>query len=185
MQFTILIMALLSFLWGKEPKMDQEQIDNTTIYDFTMKSLEGEEIPLSQYEGKVVIIVNTASKCGLTPQYESLEKYYGENKERGVVILGFPANNFMKQEPGSDEEIASFCQKNYGVSFPMFSKISVKGKDQDPLYQYLTSATGETVKWNFQKYIIGKDGKVITAISPKQTIDDPKTTAIIEEALSE
>ncbi len=178
-------MALFSFLWSKNPKMDPKQVEQTSIYDFTMTSLEGEEVPLSDYEGKVVVIVNTASKCGLTPQYASLEKYYEENKNRGVVILGFPANNFMRQEPGSDEEIARFCQKNYGVSFPMFSKISVKGKDQAPLYQYLTAATGDTVKWNFQKYIIGKDGKVITSISPRQTIDDPKTTAIIDKALGE
>ncbi len=178
-------MLFSNLLWGKEPKLSQDTLKDMSVYDFTMTTLDGIEQDLSDYKGKVLIIVNTASKCGLTPQYESLEAYYKANKDNGIEILGFPANNFLKQEPGTDEEIASFCQKNYGVSFPMFSKISVKGKDQDPLYQYLTSATGEKVKWNFQKFIIDKNGKVVASIAPRQTIDDPASLELINKYLNQ
>ena len=154
-----------------------------SVYDFTMKSLEGQDIALSQYKGKVLIIVNTASKCGLTPQYAELEAFYKANKEKGIEVLGFPANNFMHQEPGSDSEIQTFCSKNYGVSFPMFSKISVKGDDINPLYQYLTSATSSKVTWNFQKYLVGKDGKVIASFDPTTSINHKDVTAAVEAAL--
>ncbi len=177
----LLIMGLFNIFSGSSKENTSEEIKKMSVYDFTMQTLDGEEKNLSDYKGKVLVIVNTASKCGLTPQYESLEKFYQEYKDQGVVVLGFPANNFLKQEPGTDEEIATFCQKNYGVSFPMFSKISVKGKNTSPLYQYLIAATGDSVKWNFQKYIVDKNGQVVASISPRQTIDDPKSIALIEQ----
>lgn len=142
------------------------------FHDFVVTDIEGNDFALSQLAGKKVMVVNTASKCGLTPQYEGLEKLYKEFGGDDFVIIGFPANNFLKQEPGSNAEIAEFCSLNYGVSFPMMSKISVKGKDMHPLYQWLTSkekngVEDSKVSWNFQKYLIGKDGKLEKVISPK------------------
>jgi len=136
-----------------------------TIHGFEFTSLEGEKIDLSQYKGKKILIVNTASKCGYTPQYEDLEKLYSENKDR-LVVIGFPANNFGNQEPGANEEIAEFCERNYGVSFPMSEKISVKGNDMAPIYQWLTQkkwngVKDSEVKWNFQKYLIDEEGKLM------------------------
>lgn len=156
-----------------------------TIYDFTMKSIEGEEIPLSQYKGKVVLIVNVASKCGYTPQYEELQKLYEQYQDRDFVILGFPANNFMGQEPGNDEEIQRFCRENYGVTFPMFSKISVKGDDQAALYQFLTNneTVGGKVKWNFQKYLINKNGKPVKKFSPDEKPLEDNIVSSIEKLL--
>lgn len=144
----------------------------TKFYDFVVTDIEGNDYALSQLAGKKVMVVNTASKCGLTPQYEGLEKLYKEFGGDDFVIIGFPANNFLRQEPGSNAEIAEFCSLNYGVSFPMMSKISVKGKDIHPLYQWLTSKEkngfeDSKVSWNFQKYLIGKDGKLEKVISPK------------------
>lgn len=161
-----------------------------TIYQFSMQSIEGQEVKLSNYEGKVVMIVNVASKCGNTPQYKELQALYDQKKDEGLVILGFPANNFMGQEPGTDSEIKSFCEKNYGVTFPMFSKISVKGSDMHPLYQFLTQADqngnmDSKVKWNFQKYLIGKDGKVRDIIGPSTSVMDDNAMASIEQLLSE
>ncbi len=142
------------------------------FYDFTVKDIYGEDFPLSQLKGKKVLVVNTASKCGLTPQYEDLEKLYNEYKEMGFVIVGFPANNFMNQESGTNEEIAEFCEKNYGVSFPMMSKISVKGDDMHPLYQWLTTKDlngkmDSEVKWNFQKYMINEKGELVGMVPPR------------------
>lgn len=137
-----------------------------SIYDFTVKNIDGKDVPLSQYKGKVLLIVNVASRCSYTPQYRDLETLYRKYKDRGFVILGFPANNFRSQEPGTDAEIKTFCSLNYDVTFDLFSKISVKGGDQHPLYAFLTSPetnpgyAGE-VRWNFQKYLVGKDSKVI------------------------
>ncbi|TNE71852.1 glutathione peroxidase [bacterium] len=136
-----------------------------SIYDFKVKTIDGEEKVLNEYKGKVLLIVNTASKCGYTPQYEGLQAIYEEYKEQGFEILGFPANNFLWQEPGSDEEIKEFCSVNYNVSFQMFSKVSVKGDDQAPLFTYLTEVenpdfTG-SIKWNFEKFLISKDGKLL------------------------
>ncbi len=164
-------------------EINSKPIENVTVYDFTMKSIEGKDVPLSDYKGKVLIFLNVASKCGLTPQYEEIEAFYKKYKEKGVEVLGFPANNFMGQEPGSDEQIQSFCSKNYGVTFPMFSKISVKGEDIHPLYQYLTSVDKESVKWNFQKYLVGKDGKVVTTFSPKTHINEAEVIKAIEAEL--
>ncbi|HEY3739135.1 MAG TPA: glutathione peroxidase [Bryobacteraceae bacterium] len=155
----------------------------SSIYDFTVNSLTGTPVPLSSYSGKVVLVVNVASKCGFTPQYEGLEKLYEKYKDRGLVILGFPANNFMHQEPGTNEEIGAFCKSKYGVTFPMFSKISVKGDDKAPLYQYLTSSNGKEIPWNFTKFLVGKDGKPIERFDPKVTPDSSELTTAIEKAL--
>jgi len=159
-----------------------------TIYDFNMKNIDGKDVSLSDYKGKVVLIVNVASRCGNTPQYKDIEAMYEKYKDKGLVVLGFPANNFMEQEPGSNETIKSFCTMQYHVTFPMFSKISVKGSDMAPLYKYLTSKTENGVvdapiKWNFQKFLIGKDGKVITSIAPKTSVNDPEVVKSIEKAL--
>jgi glutathione peroxidase len=149
----------------------------TGFYDFTVKDISGEDYPLSQLKGKKVLVVNTASKCGLTPQYEGLQELYETHGGDDFVIIGFPANNFAKQEPGSNEEIATFCQKNYGVTFPMMSKISVKGDDQHPLYQWLTSKSANgledsKVTWNFQKYMIDEKGQLVGHFSPRTKPDN-------------
>ena len=146
-----------------------------SIYDFKMNSLEGESIDFAKYKGKTLLIVNTASKCGFTPQYAELQKLH-EQFGNKIVILGFPANNFGGQEPGSNSEIASFCQKNYGVTFQMFEKVSVKGDDQSPLYKFLKEKTGEEPSWNFCKYLVKPDGTVkffSSKVSPldKQIVD--------------
>jgi len=148
-----------------------------TIYQFKVTDINGNEFDLSTLEGKKVMIVNTASQCGLTPQYEQLEEVYENYKDSNFVIIGFPANNFMGQEPGTDEEIASFCKKNYGVTFPMMSKIDVKGKDIHPLYKFLTEKEqngleDNEVKWNFQKYLIGEEGRLEKVISPRMLPND-------------
>lgn len=148
-----------------------------TIYQFKVNDIEGNSFDLVQLKGKKVMIVNTASKCGLTPQYATLEKMYEEYKELDFIIIGFPANDFMKQEPGTNEEIAEFCQKNYGVSFPMMEKITVKGEDIHPLYQFLTEKKqngleDNKVKWNFQKYLIGEEGRLEKVIPPSTSPDD-------------
>ncbi|MBM9577797.1 glutathione peroxidase [Leptospira sp. 201903070] len=133
-----------------------------SFYDFKVKDIQGNEVPLSKYKGKVVMVVNVASKCGYTYQYDHLEKVYKKYKDQGFVVVGFPANNFGSQEPGSDKEIETFCRIQKGASFDMMSKISVKGKDQHPLYQYLTknSPNPGDVQWNFEKILISKDGKI-------------------------
>ena len=143
-----------------------------TLYDFTVTTIEGDTFPLSQLKGKKVMIVNTASKCGLTGQYEGLERLFKTYKDQNFVIIGFPANNFLKQEPGSNEEILEFCTRNYGVSFPMMGKISVKGDDIHPLYKWLTNKAengvlDSKVAWNFQKFLIDESGKVVESISPR------------------
>lgn len=179
--------ALLTMLIGLATFSLQAQ---GNLHDFTMTNIYGEEVSLSDYEGKVVMVVNTASKCGLTPQYEQLEALYQEKKDEDFVILGFPANNFMGQEPGTDDEIIAFCEKNYGVSFPMFSKISVKGYDQAELYKWLTKKeeNGEMdapVSWNFQKFLIDKDGNWRIYFSPKTEVTEEKVLVAIDELLAE
>jgi glutathione peroxidase len=161
---------------------------NKSLYDFTMTSLEGQSVPLSTYKGKVVVIINVASKCGYTPQYAELEKFYEANKDRGVVLLGFPANNFGAQEPGSNSEIRQFCTRNYGVSFPMFSKISVEGSDIHPLYKFLTTKSengvGDSrVKWNFQKYIIDKNGRLVGHFDSGVKVTDKGFVETIEKLI--
>ncbi len=156
-----------------------------TIYDYKVENINGKSFDLSTLKGKKVMIVNTASKCGLTPQYEQLEELYKKYKNQNFVIVGFPANNFMKQEPGTNDEIESFCQKNYGVTFPMMSKISVKGNDMDPLYKFLTTKSlnkleDNEVKWNFQKYLIDEKGNLVKVINPSTSPTDKDIIKWIE-----
>ncbi len=160
--FTLLIMITATGIMAQ-----------TTFHDFTVKDIEGNDFDLSSLKGKKVMVVNTASKCGFTPQYEDLEKLYKEYKDSGFTIIGFPANNFMGQEPGTNEEIATFCSLEYGVTFPMMSKISVKGKDKHPVYQWLTEkekngVKNSSVKWNFQKYLIDENGNLVDVIPTKK-----------------
>ena len=151
-----------------------------SIYSFEVQDITGESLNWEDFKGKKLMIVNTASECGLTPQYEQLEKLYEKYKDSNFSVIGFPANNFGAQEPGSDEQIASFCEKNYGVTFPMMSKISVMGEDQHPLYKWLTSETSESVTWNFQKFLVNEDGDVVESIDPRVLPDDPEIVKWIE-----
>ena len=155
-----------------------------SIYDFTLNTIDGAPAPLSAYQGKVVLLVNVASKCGYTPQYAGLEKLYEKYKAKGFVIVGVPANNFGGQEPGTNEEIKTFCSRNYNVTFPMMSKVSVKGKDQTPLYTYLTSQTGSEVQWNFTKFLIDKKGNIVSRFESAVTPEAQEMTTAIEKALS-
>jgi len=150
-----------------------------SLHEFSVVTINGDTISLSQFKGKKIMVVNTASKCGLTPQYKELEELYTQYKNLNFVILGFPANDFMAQEPGSNKEIAEFCTKNYGVSFPMMAKISVKGKDMHPVYKFLTQRLengleDNEVKWNFQKYLIDENGYLEYVISPTTLPNDPQ-----------
>jgi len=157
------------------------------VYGFTLNSIDGKPAPLAEYKGKVVLLVNVASQCGYTPQYSGLEATYEKYKDQGFVILGFPANNFGAQEPGTNEEIKTFCTRKYSVTFPMYSKISVKGADQAPLYAYLTKETGPgitgEIKWNFTKFLVDRDGKVVQRFEPAVTPDSKEVTAAIEKQL--
>ena len=157
-----------------------------SVYDFTLKTIDGKEQPLSSYKGKTLLIVNVASKCGFTPQYKGLEALYENYKGRGLVVLGFPANNFMGQEPGTDQQIQQFCSTTYGVTFPMFSKISVKGADIHPLYKYLTESSGQpgAISWNFNKFLVDGSGKVVARWGSKTAPDAKELTGKIEESLS-
>jgi len=160
-----------------------------SIFLFTMNSIDGKPTPLSVYQGKVVLLVNVASRCGFTPQYSALERVYEKYKGRGFVIVGIPANNFGSQEPGTNAEIKTFCSTKYNVTFPMMAKVSVKGSDITPLYSYLTDksanpSTGGEIQWNFTKFLIGPDGKPAARFEPDVTPDDPKVIAAIEKTLS-
>ncbi|MEY4286405.1 MAG: Glutathione peroxidase BsaA [Bacteroidota bacterium] len=160
--------------------------DSTSIYQFKVKDINGKTFDFATLKGKKIMVVNTASKCGLTPQYEQLEALYTKNKAKNFVIVGFPANDFMSQEPGTDQEIQQFCKLNYGVSFPMMSKISVKGKEMAPIYQFLTQKAkngkeDSKVEWNFQKYLIDENGHLAKVISPRVLPDDPSIIAWIEK----
>lgn len=177
------------------------------LYEIPVKTIDGQETNLGEYKDKVLLVVNVASKCGLTPQYEGLENLYENYREKGLEVLGFPANNFMGQEPGTEEEIKDFCGTNYNVQFPLFSKISVKGGDQHQLYHYLTETKPETdvndggleeklkgygsvrsepseVLWNFEKFLIGKNGEIAARFAPDVTPDDERLTAKVEEELA-
>lgn len=160
-------------------------LSQSGFYDFKVKTLDGGEFDFSTLKGKKVMIVNTASKCGFTPQYKDLEALYSNYQDQ-LVILGFPANNFAGQEPGSNEEIRKFCSDNYGVTFPMMNKISVKGKDMDPVYKWLTSKElngfkDSEVTWNFQKYLIDENGKLVDVLQPKDKPDSDKVIAWLSE----
>jgi glutathione peroxidase len=159
-----------------------------SIYDFTMRSIDGQQVSLKTYHGKVVLLVNVASRCGFTPQYAGLEALYEKYKDRGLVIVGVPANNFMFQEPGTDEEIKKFCSSKYNVTFPMMSKVSVKGDDKTPLYVFLTAKDTDPqfsgdIKWNFTKFLFDRNGKPVARFEPNVTPDSPQVTAAIESAL--
>ncbi|WP_416825960.1 glutathione peroxidase [Ectobacillus polymachus] len=157
-----------------------------SVYDFSVKAIKGEDKSLQDYEGKVLVIVNVASKCGFTPQYKGLQALYEEYQEQGLEILGFPCNQFLGQEPGNNEEIASFCELNYGVTFPMFEKIEVNGDGAHPLYKYLCEEVPgmlglKAIKWNFTKFLVDKKGNVLERFSPQTTPEEMKTK--IEELL--
>ena len=177
------------------------------IYEIPVKTIDGAETNLGEYKDKVLLVVNVASKCGLTPQYEGLQKLYSKFNDKGLEVLGFPANNFMEQEPGTEVEIKDFCSTNYKVEFPLFSKISVKGNDQHELYKYLTGAkpdtdvndggleenlkgyghnrsTPEEILWNFEKFLIGKNGEIAARFAPDVTAEDERLLAKVEEELS-
>jgi glutathione peroxidase len=171
-----------AFAAAKEAK-----VQDSKIYTFTMKDIDGKELSLAHYKGKVLLVVNVASQCGNTPQYKPLEETYQKYHAKGFEILGFPANEFGHQEPGSDKEIKDFCDLNYHVTFPMFSKIVVKGDGINPLYQYLTTETdfkGE-IGWNFAKFLVDRQGHVIARYSPKTQPEDKQVIADIEKALAE
>jgi len=159
-----------------------------SIYEFKMKDIDGNDVKLKKYKGDVLLVVNTASECGYTPQYEGLQAIFDKYKGRGFNVLGFPANNFGGQEPGTEKEIKEFCTLKYKVTFPMFAKISVKGEDQHPLYSYLTSkATNPQfagdIKWNFNKFLIGRDGKILARFESKDKPESETVTKAIEAAL--
>lgn len=150
--------------------------------------LDGAEIPMSKYSGKVMLIVNTASKCGLTPQYKDLQALHEKYASKGLAIIGFPSNDFLNQEPGSAEKIASFCSKNYGVTFDMYEKVNVKGKSKHPIYKFLTEKSengvmDSSVKWNFQKYLLDKEGRVVGLYSPRQNVQDAQFIQKVETLL--
>jgi glutathione peroxidase len=161
-----------------------------SIYGFTMQDIDGRDVDLASYRGKVLLIVNVASRCGFTPQYAGLEKLYKQYRDRGFVVLGFPANNFLWQEPGTGLEIKSFCSTQYGVTFPMFAKISVKGKDQHPLYGYLTGKRTNpdhagAISWNFNKFLIDRKGQIVGRFGSRTKPESIEVTTAIEKALAE
>lgn len=166
-----------------------KKVEVPAVLNFKMKSLAEKDVDLSKYQGKVVMIVNVASKCGLTPQYQGLQELHKKYAGQGLAILGFPANDFGQQEPGTNEEITTFCQKNYGVEFDMFSKIAVNGENRAPLYQYLTSPETDPdhagdITWNFEKFLIGRDGKVVARFAPAVTPTSDEVVKAIETELS-
>lgn len=182
------IAALL--LTGVPMSSAKEEGPMTTVYSFTMKDLDGKDVCLADYRGKVLLLVNVASKCGFTGQYAGLESLYRKFKDKGLVVMGFPANNFLWQEPGTDVEIKSFCTLNYGVTFPVFSKISVKGSDCHPLYLYLTSKETNprfegAISWNFNKFLIGRSGTIVNRFGSRTKPDDKELVTAVEQALAE
>lgn len=173
----------LFLFWSCQGQTKQSNTVTTmqkqTIYQFKVEDLSGKTFDFASLKGKKIMIVNTASKCGLTPQYKDLEAIYKQYKDKGFVIVGFPANNFASQEPGTNDEIATFCQLNYGVTFPMMDKISVKGNDMHEIYQFLTQKLkngleDSEVKWNFQKYLLNERGELEKVISPRTLVTDPE-----------
>lgn len=153
-----------------------------SFYDLSAKTLEGKPMSFAEYRGKVLLVVNTASECGYTPQYAGLEKLWEEYRAKGVVVLGFPSNDFGGQEPGTAAQIGAFCKKNYGVTFPMFEKVKTKGEGRSPVYAFLTKGFDEP-KWNFTKYVVGKDGKVVASFPSKVAPESAELRAALDEAL--
>jgi glutathione peroxidase len=161
----------------------------SSVYDFTLPAIDGKLMPIENFKGKVLLLVNVASRCGYTPQYTALESVYEKYKDQGFVILGFPANNFGAQEPGSNAEIKKFCSSKYSVTFPLYGKVSVKGADTAPLYQYLTKQANPTVageiQWNFTKFLVDRNGHVVQRFEPAITPDSPEVVAAIEKQLKQ
>ncbi len=189
----IVLIALVLFIAAgclMSDSAPSAELKNKSVLDFKMKDIDGKDVKLKKYKGNVLLVVNTASKCGFTPQYEGLEATYKKYKDQGFSVLGFPANNFNGQEPGSNEEIKEFCTTKYKVTFPMFAKISVKGDDQDPLYKFLTSKETNPnfagdITWNFNKFLIDKKGNVVARFSTKEKPDGEAVTQAIEKYLKE
>ena len=180
------LMAFVGVVKSDEKKGDKKV---PAVLNFTMNRLDGKSANLGDYSGKVVLMVNVASQCGLTPQYEQLEGLHEKFAEKGLAVLGFPANEFGKQEPGTDSEISTFCQKNYGVKFDMFSKVVVKGEGQCPLYKYLTSKDTDPkfagdITWNFEKFLIGRHGEIVARFAPRVKPDAPEVVKAIEDELA-
>lgn len=184
----IFAFAVVVLLMGGHMQAEEKRV--TGVLGFTMKSIDGKEVPLAGYSGKVLLIVNVASRCGFTPQYKNLEGLFRKYKDKGFAILGFPANNFGGQEPGTDAEIKTFCSTKYDVTFDLFSKISVKGSDQHPLYKFLTSKETDPgfsgdIQWNFQKFLVGRSGKVIARFAPSVDPLSKEVTDAVERALQQ
>jgi glutathione peroxidase len=156
----------------------------TTAHDFSAKTIKGENKSLADYKGNVLLVVNVASECGLTPQYKGLEALHQKYAGKGLRVLGFPANEFGAQEPGTNDQIAAFCEKNYGVSFDMFGKVKVKGDGIDPLFAWLTKETGGDIKWNFGKFLVGKNGEILARFEPQVEPESAEVTSAIERALA-
>jgi glutathione peroxidase len=182
--------AVAAFAMNQAAKSDRleahaAEAKQESIYEFTMDNIDGEETKLEKYKGDVLLVVNVASRCGHTKQYAGLQTMYEQYKDQGFKVLGFPANNFMGQEPGTEEEIKEFCTTNFGVTFPMFSKISVKGDDTHDLYKWLiaTSDPDQEVRWNFEKFLVDRDGKVVARFEPGVQPEDEKLVAAVESAL--
>lgn len=169
----------------QSPTTAPAQTDKS-VYEFTMRNIDGKDVPLKEYKGKVLLIVNVASKCGLTPQYAKLQELYAAKKDKGFEILAFPANEFNGQEPGTNDEIKQFCSTNYGITFPLFSKIVVKGQGIHPLYDYLVHSTEnqKEIEWNFAKFLVGRDGKVVARFHPKTSPDAPEIKEALDKALA-
>jgi glutathione peroxidase len=187
----VLIIASFSvaLTWdGGDPLKDGEKMAENSVLDFTMKSIDGDDVKLDSYSGKVLMLVNVASKCGYTKQYKGLEAIYQKYKDQGLVVMGFPANNFFWQEPGTNEEIKTFCTTKYNVTFPMFAKISVKGGKIHPLYKFLTSKQtnpefGGGISWNFNKFLVDRSGKIVARFSSKDEPESEKVIQTVEQAL--
>lgn len=181
----LLLIALFSLNKMQNANNESLKIKKMSIHEFKVENINGEEFDFSSLNGKKIMVVNTASKCGLTPQYENLEALYQKYKNDNFIIIGFPSNDFMGQEPGSNEEIIAFCKKNYGVSFPMMSKVKVKGNDKCDIYSFLTSKSqngleDNKVQWNFQKYLLDENGFLVKVLSPRTLPDDPQISSWIE-----
>ena len=181
----LLLIALFSLNKMQKAINESLKIKKMSIHEFKVENINGEEFDFSSLNGKKIMVVNTASKCGLTPQYEKLEALYQKYKNDNFIIIGFPSNDFMGQEPGSNEEIIAFCKKNYGVSFPMMSKVKVKGNDKCDIYSFLTSKSqngleDNKVQWNFQKYLLDENGFLVKVLSPRTLPDDAQISSWIE-----
>jgi glutathione peroxidase len=193
MLLALAVLILTSFsiamTWdGGDPLKEGETMDEKSVLDFTMKGIDGNDVKLDTYSGKVLLLVNVASKCGYTKQYKGLESIYQKYKEQGLIVMGFPANNFFWQEPGTNEEIKTFCTTKYNVTFPMFAKISVKGGKIHPLYKFLTSKQtnqefGGGISWNFNKFLVDRSGKVVGRFASKDEPESEKVVRAIEQAL--